>query len=113
MDMGKFRADAVIGGKKVTAQAKTNLMYPLSAKPGQIYNLRSSPELLKEQRKPSKLDTPFYNESRKQVYTVKTKGFQTSNLKGVPETDKSKKMAPLCQDCMKKTGTDNRDVYKV
>ena len=56
------------------------------------------------QRKSVSLGYSVYDENGKCVYTVTAKGFQASDLKGLSEADKIKKMAPLYQDCMKKTG---------
>lgn len=45
-----------------------------------------------------------FDDEGKEVYHVDYTGFQATDLNGLSEAEKIKKIAPLYQDCMKKTG---------
>lgn len=109
LNMDKFRADvkAAIGGK-VTAQEATKPLYRVrkvwtdaQTQKGAFENL-----VLAKAEADRCPGYSVYDEDGKCLYTSKAtlKGFQAADLKGLTEAQKIEKMAPLYQDCMKKTG---------
>lgn len=102
--MDKFRSDvkAAMAGATV-AQDATEPIYRVR-KTWTDVSSQLFAGTLEGAKKACQAGYSVYDEDGKCVYTVESKGFQAADLKGLTESEKIAKIAPLYQDCMRNTG---------
>ena len=105
LTMDKFRADVVAAmNGQAPAQPATEKLYRVRKTWTDAESQIGAYTVLENAKKACLPGYSVYDEDGKQVYTVQAKGFQASDLRGLSEADRIKKIAPLYQESMKKTG---------
>lgn len=109
LNMDKFRADVVAAmNGKVVVQPETAPLYRVRKVWTDVQSQKNAFENLVLAKAEADLNPGYsvYDENGKCVYTSKTvlKGFQAADLRGLTEAQKIDKIAPLYQECMRKTG---------
>lgn len=109
LTMNKFRADvmAAMNGK-VVVQPGTAPLYRVRKTWTDVQSQTNAFEnlVLAKADADNHPGYSVYDENGKRVYTSKAtlKGFQAADLRGLTEAQRIEKIAPLYQECMKKTG---------
>ena len=105
LTMDKFRADVVAAmNGEIVAQPETEKLYRVRKSWTDVQSQIGAYTVLENAKKACLPGYSVYDEDGKQVYTVEVHGFQASDLRGLSEADRIKKVAPLYQENMKKTG---------
>ncbi len=105
LTMDKFRADVVKAmNGQAPAQPETEKLYRVRKTWTDVESQIGAYTVLENAKKACLPGYSVYDEDGKQVYMVEVHGFQASDLRGLSEADRIKKVAPLYQENMKKTG---------
>lgn len=104
LTMDKFRADVVKAmNGQVPAQPDAKKLYRVRKTWTDVKSQIGAYTVLENAKKACLPGYSVYDEDGKQVYTVEAHGFQASDLRGLSEAERIKKVAPLYQENMKKT----------